>query len=71
MEVRRKLMSSKIPDWSGLNEDDILKRLIERKVITVESESKSLKFSDGFVEVCRKCIASNKKNPTSSSDKST
>jgi len=67
MEVRRKLSSAKIPDWSTLKEDDILKRLIERKVITVESESNSLKFTDGFVEVCRKCIASNSqtKNPTS------
>lgn len=67
MELRRKLLCAKIPDWSTLNEDDILKRLIERNVITVESESKSLMFSDGFVEVCRRCIASNKKK----TDKST
>lgn len=71
MELRRKLLCAKIPDWSTLNEDDILKRLIERNVITVESESKSSMFSDGFVEVCRRCIASNKKKPTSSSDMST
>jgi hypothetical protein len=62
MDARRRLMSAKkveAADWSDLIEEDLLRKLIERKVITLSDERKpgrSMRCSDGFVGLCRRCL---------------
>ncbi len=68
MNARRSLKfdsKEKIEDWSTLSDEDILKKLIERRVVVVQetgdnAESKestqSMKCSEGFLAVCRRCI---------------
>ena len=46
-------------DWSDLIEEDLLRKLIERNVITLSDEWKpgrSMRCSDGFVGLCRRCL---------------
>ena len=46
-------------DWSDLIEEDLLRKLIEQKVITLSDERKpgrSMRCSDGFVGLCRRCL---------------
>ncbi len=63
MDARRRLMSAKkdeTADWSDLIEEDLLRKLIERKVITLLSDERkpgrSMRCSDGFVGLCRRCL---------------
>mmetsp|Transcript_16501 Transcript_16501/g.35660 ORF Transcript_16501/g.35660 Transcript_16501/m.35660 type:complete len:642 (+) Transcript_16501:171-2096(+) len=72
MDARRRLRWDKVEDdWSQLSEEDLMRKLIERKVVTLqyeggagmsdvgaESEGKprSVKCSDGFLGVCRQCL---------------
>ncbi len=65
VDARRRLMSAKVADWSELTEDDLLRKLIERKVITTtqhDSQSQqmpgrsSLKCSEGLTGICRRCL---------------
>ena len=68
VDARRRLMSSKkveAADWSDLTEEDLLRKLIERKVIALlqmDAESderkpgRSMRCSDGFVGLCRRCL---------------
>ncbi len=68
LEARRRLMSAKkleAADWSDLTEEDLLRRLVERKIITLlqhEAESGerepggSMKCSSAFVGLCRRCL---------------
>jgi hypothetical protein len=68
MDARRRLMSAKkveAADWSDLTEEDLLRKLMERKVIKLlqkDAESderkpgRSMWCSDGFVGLCRRCL---------------
>ena len=59
MKARQRLKRDKIEDWHELSEDDLLRKLIERKVINEgESEDGAVRqpFTKSFVGVCRNCL---------------
>ena len=68
MDARRRLRMADIEDWSELPEEALLKKLIERKVISqydgeediveevgagFDGHQQSMKCSNGFLGVCR------------------
>lgn len=68
-DARQRLQRDKVEDWSGLAEEDLIRKLIARKVITLQGEdeegvneagAESTKYSDGFLRVCRHCLETEK-----------
>ena len=55
MNARQRLKRDKIEDWHELSEHDLLRKLIERKVIN-EGESEDGAVSQSFIGVCRNCL---------------
>ena len=58
MKARQRLKRDKIEDWHELSEGDLLRKLIERKVIN-EGESGDGAVSQSslsFIGVCRNCL---------------
>ena len=68
-------------DWSGLSEEEVKRKLVERNVIIPEVHDKGekendvekakdceqimryrVRCSEGFLEVCRKCLESQSEN---------
>lgn len=75
MDARRRLRMEKVEDWSGLTEDELLKKLIERQVIVVQGDDdeglgdaivsdklNSMKVSKGFDGICRRCLEAQSEN---------
>ena len=66
-DARRSLRrhTTKTEDWSSLNQEELIKKLVERKVIKLYKEgedSKDMSCTVGFIEVCKHCL--NKQAPT-------
>jgi len=60
-DARRSLRrhTTKAEDWSSLNEDELIKKLVERKVIKLyngEDDSKNESCTSGFIGVCNHCL---------------
>ncbi|KAL3763721.1 hypothetical protein ACHAW5_008467 [Stephanodiscus triporus] len=72
-DARRRLMNSKVADWSELTEEDLLRKLVGRKVIALQRDGKpgrSPKCSDGLVGLCRRCFETDsEKFPTADPSK--
>lgn len=64
-DARRSLRrhTTKQEDWSTLPEEELLKKLVERKVITLyeddKGDGKVESCSDGFVGICKECEKEN------------
>ncbi len=60
VDARRRLMSAKVADWSDLSEEDLLRKLIERKVVTTSQHDsrsqQSLKCTESLTGICRRCL---------------
>jgi len=75
-DARKRLRREKqVEDWSDLTEAELMRKLIERKVIILEGEEGGQnenvsQYTDGFLSVCRHCLEAEKENqsPTNQSN---
>lgn len=69
--ARKRLRRDKVEDWCDLSEDELLRKLIERKVVTLQEGCKdsidvdgipkqTFQCSDEFLEICKCCHNSRK-----------
>jgi len=79
MDARSKLQRERkmvVEDWGELNEEQLLEKLVERKVVVAVgeegsegSEEHSVKCTEAFTEVCRQCLETRSKNEATASQK--
>lgn len=70
MDARQRLRMDKVEDWCELSEEELLKKLIERKVITLPEEDgedewhlrQTTEYSEGLLGLCRQCLETQEQN---------
>lgn len=76
VDARKRLKMDKVEDWSELTGAQLVEKLKERKVITLQSgdgkeDKDSVKCLDGLQSLCRQlCFLSQRHTPSKSSKKS-